>query len=179
MLQRLLREGPARRNLIAPGKSSQGMILHLASCLLVKQLPPFGLACDVVAGQDDVTSPATVQRAQLQALRFVNRRPLAYSNPACQAAGSRVKLEVFPTLLEACPIRCRCLDKIASCDVHLAIAGVSSSAREALLPSAQALLAAVGDMMGACQPPPVLEQATLVSCFLACIFRQWFQCPCT
>ncbi|KAL4440079.1 hypothetical protein ABPG75_003080 [Micractinium tetrahymenae] len=90
-LQRLLRDGPARRNIIAPG-------------------------------QDDTTSPATVQRAQLAVLR--------------------------------------CLHQIASCRDQLAIAGVSSSASEALVPSAHLLLAAVGDMMGSRQAAPVREQAT-------------------
>ena len=60
------------------------------------------------------------------------------------------------------PCRRRCLHRVASCDEHLAIAGVSSSASDALLPAAHVLLAAVGDMMGSRQPAPVREQATQV-----------------
>ena len=56
----------------------------------------------------------------------------------------------------------RCLQQVAACDAPLAIAGVGSSAAEALLPAAGALLAAVGDAMGARQPAPVREQATRV-----------------
>lgn len=56
----------------------------------------------------------------------------------------------------------RCLHQVASCSERLAIAGVSSSASQALLPSAHTLLAAVGDMMGARQAAAVREQATQV-----------------
>lgn len=81
-------------------------------------------ALTAAAGQDDVTSPATVQRAQVAVLR--------------------------------------CLHTIATCDRRLAIAGVSSSASEALLPTAQPLLVAVGDAMGSRHAAPVREQATQV-----------------
>lgn len=42
------------------------------------------------------------------------------------------------------------------------MAGITSSASDALLPSVHALLAAVGDVMGGSQPAPVREQATQV-----------------
>lgn len=56
----------------------------------------------------------------------------------------------------------RCLHRIAACETPLAIAGVSSSASEALLSAAGPLLAAVGDAMGARQAATVREQATQV-----------------
>lgn len=76
------------------------------------------------AGQDDITSPVTVQRTQLAVLR--------------------------------------CICNIACHDTPLAIAGVTSSASDALLPAAQSLLAAMGDAMGSRQLAPVREQATQV-----------------
>lgn len=55
------------------------------------------------------------------------------------------------------------MHQIASCRDQLAISGVSSSASDALLPSASLLLAAAGNMMGSRQAALVREQATQVS----------------
>lgn len=56
----------------------------------------------------------------------------------------------------------RCLEQIANDSTPLAIAGVSSSASDALLPALQTLLPAVGDAMGSRHPAPIRERATQV-----------------
>lgn len=76
------------------------------------------------------------------------------------------------TTFPLCRMVCRCLHTIATCNTPLAIAGVNGRASDALVPSVQALLIAVGDLMGSNKPASVREKATEVRIALLQIVQE-------
>lgn len=137
VLLRLLQKGPEKRSIIAPGE--------LASAKLAPSVGPWlktskvvGVmyqralcTCHAPAGQDDLTTPASIQRVRCAVLR--------------------------------------CLRDIVGFTAPLNLAGVRGCGRDVLVPVAEQLLQAVGELLADSQVAAVREHATQAFVALAAV----------